>query len=224
MVEKFTIHGVLSVLLLSYAVSVNAIPINAHGGSHVTWNSIPFSFDGRYQQIYSSGFFSAGFITSLSFAPADSAIFSSDITIKLSNTTVDIGGLSSNLDENIASHQKTVMNEIAFTQSVTGGSPNDFSFVLDFSSSHFLYNPKHGNLLVDITLSNTSYTSDIFRMSRSDGNGLLSRAWDNTGHGEGSDSLGLRTNIGFVAVPEPSILALMSVGLIGLIGFARCKS
>ena len=61
----------------------------ATNGPHVTWNSIPFNNEGRYQQLYDAELFlSPVSLFSVAFAAGDSD-FSGDVSIRLGLTEAD---------------------------------------------------------------------------------------------------------------------------------------
>ena len=217
----------LLITLVATGLSFNTVfadTILAENGPNVAFNVIPFGSDsgtGRYQEIYSSSLFTGPvLITSLAFSPADSVLYSADVTLRMTTTTVAVGNLSPNLDSNFITPLTEVYSNPTFSENVTGGSET-FSLVFNFTTP-FMYDPGAGNLLFDLLISNQNVSLGF---SRSGPGPILSRAWDNAGFGNAADDVGLRTLIGFqpVAVPEPGTILMMGTGLVGLAATLRRK-
>ena len=187
--------------------------IIAQNGPHVVFNTIPFgppSGGGEFQEVYSASLFSGPVdITSFAFSPDTTSLYSANVTLRLTTTSVAVGSLSANLGSNFVTPLTTVFSNPLFSQTVTGGSE---TFSLDFNlTTPFVYNPASGNLLLDVQISGVTYSG--FGFSRSDAGPNISRAWNTVGNGNGADGVGLRTEIGFAAVPEPGTICLTLIGV-----------
>jgi hypothetical protein len=215
----------LAVALVATILSFNtafADSIVAQNGGHVAFNEIPFgsdSGDSRYQQVYSSSLFGGPVqITSLAFSPEDSVQYSANVQLRMTTTTVGVGNLSSDLDSNFTAPLTTVLSNPNFSESLTGGSES-FSLVFNFTTP-FIYDPAQGNLLFDLVISGQNMAEPF---SRSGDGPIISRAYNTAGFGDGADGVGLRTLIGFQAVPEPGTFVLLGSALVGLAGTLRRK-
>jgi hypothetical protein len=209
---KILLSG-LSVTFLFCNLAI-AGTIVAENGPHAAFNAIPFGSAsgpgaGEYQEIYSASLFGGPVdLTSFAFSPDTTGLYSANVVLRLTTTSVSVGSLSNNLNSNFATPLTTVFSNAAFSESVTGGSET-FSLVFDLTTP-FLYNPASGNLLLDVLISGQTYSG--FGFSRSDAGPIISRAY-NVAIGNNADSVGLRTTIGFTSVPEPGTMFLTLVGL-----------
>jgi PEP-CTERM motif len=220
-------RGVLFGFLVVCSGSAIAQTVTAENGPHAGWNVIPLSFGaGRYQQVYASSLFSAPVnITSVAFSTDVEYVYSADIALRFTTTSIALGGLSSDLDSNFSIPLTSVLSTASFSQTIAGGS-EAFGLTFDFASTPFAFNPASGNLLMDLVIGNqvmspTDYPA-FFAFSTGDGSAsVYSRAWNIDAFAQGSDGWGLRTQFGYAsvaAVPEPETYAMLLAGL-GLLGF-----
>lgn len=142
----------------------HVIPDGLEGGDGNYYAGTLYSPQMRSQVVYGAANFPGGSmtITELRFRrdvnePAFNNA-SANVTVKLSTTTRNPGGLSATFAENSGSDETTVFNGLWTYSSPTvlpGGTVRPFEIVLPLSTP-FTYNPSAGNLLFDIrTTSNT---------------------------------------------------------------------
>lgn len=182
-----------------------------------TANGIPFgSGFFRYQQVYASSEFSSSggliIIHHIAFRPDESISvpFSAsfpNLQVNLSTTSAAVDLLSTTFASNTGTDEQIVFQGTWSILSNATGSPTRlFDVVLTFQSS-FLYNPAMGNLLLDIR-QNSNVSTSMFDGEFTSGDGV-SRMFGAIGNPTGSaDSLGLVTQFGFTAVPEPRLWLL----------------
>jgi len=185
-----------------------------------TNNCYPFgcAYSGEYQQVYTSSAFSGPItITNLEFFNTEhdsgaTAMNSGNWAISLSTTSVDWNTLSINFASNIGLDNTLVFNGNLYQPWAFGD-----TLVINLTTP-FTYNPSNGNLLMDVIAiaTNTSGMQIFF-----DANG------DNTIMGR-NETGGLNYGYGLVtefstgtAVPEPSTMLLLGLGLIGLAGVRK---
>src|SRR5262249_8649860 len=123
-------------------------------------NSFPF-FSGaggmRYQQIYSAGeFAAAGAINALRFRRSvGQGPFTStpiNVTITLGYSARSVATASGTFSDNIGPGTVTVFNgSLTLSSTSPNSQPQAFDVVIPLSSS-FVYNPRLGDLLLDITV------------------------------------------------------------------------
>lgn len=173
----------------------------------------------RYQQVYAAsdfGLVSAGaYITQIAFHYEPQTAFfggatASNVLVKLSTTQKTVDGLASTFSENVGLDEMVVYG-VGPVVMPPGDRPG-FDVYINLTT-HFLYNPQAGNLLLEIQnfggfgppvadpvfLDGHNDISDsVSRLAASNPNGLTGSP------GSG----GLRTQFTFVPIPEPSTTAL----------------
>jgi hypothetical protein len=228
------------VLLASFALVLRPIaaavytdivaPLNA-GGVEGNSYQVPLDTGGpeRFQQVYSSSIFGS-FTQGVSIgvivfrADGDLGLCSdnktlSNIEIHLSTTSKMPDGLSPNFDANVGSDDTIVIgrNPFLFNACGIGLHPNVFDFAFDFRANPFNYDPAAGNLLLDIKVFNGVITSplDAFNVTGDSVSSVFAYGAQIPTSGQVS-SLGLATEFAVQPIPEPSTVALLVAGLIGL--------
>jgi hypothetical protein len=193
------------VVLAIVSAPAHADSIIAQNGPHDQENVLPFGSDlgsGRYQQVYASALFSEPvFIESLAFSsPWDFTYTANNFKLSLTTTNMAVGGLSPNLDDNVTA-PLTVMINSSVSIPMTSGVDN-FGLVFNFPT-RFLYDPSHGNVLLDIEISD-HMPWGFFGVSADIGGTVASRAYSFQLSPAAADRVALRTQIGFTPVPEPT--------------------
>jgi hypothetical protein len=219
-VRKLLFAIVLLAVVLPFNAALADSIIASNPGGHVAFNVIPFGSlfgSGRYQEIYSSSLFTGPMeITSLAFSPQDTTFYSANVDLRMTTTNVQVGNLSPNLDDNFSIPLTDVYSNPNFGENVIGGSET-FSLIFNLTNP-FIYDPAQGNLLFDLVISNQNQNLGF---SRSGTGPILSRAYNSQGFGDGADGVGLRTEIGFNQVPEPSTLLMLGTGIFAMAGTVR---
>jgi len=231
---KKLLFGVAAFLLLfGFALSqVNAQPVVVPNANEFVegnaQNGLPFNFIGgpmRYQQIYESTQFSeCGNIVQVNFRFSENTAGDSEtypnIFIQLSTTNVTLATLSTTFAENIGLNDVTTVydGELIFSAPVCGTGPCPFDNTITLQTP-FNYNPSDGNLLLDISTSqSTSYQQfDVVNNMPS----ITRRAFNlnnvNAETGE-VDNIGLVTQ--FVCEPVVVVSPIPTLSEWGLISMA----
>jgi hypothetical protein len=194
--------------------SGNCYPFNCNDSGTSVGESI------HYQQVYSAGSFSGPLsissITFQSFPGFPFEVLTGDYNISFSTTSKSVFGLDNTFANNIGSDSATFFNG-----HITGGS---IGSTYTISGTAFSYDPGNGNLLMDIVVSN----QDLVPNGAGNGyfwadyTGLVtSRNYGFNGatDGEGNDTGALVTTFN-AAVPEPTSLTLLGIGIAGIGAFA----
>jgi hypothetical protein len=214
------------------AVYTDIIAPSSANGVEGNSSQIPLdtgSFPARFQQVYSSSLF-GGFPQGLSIGEIvfrvdkytghglDTTI--ANVEFHLSTTANQPDGLSPNFDVNVGSDDTIVIDRSPRHLTAGGpfgSGPSTFSVGFDFTSHPFIYNPSLGNLLLDIKVFNGANTSplDAVDMVGDSVSSVFAYGDPMPSSGQTS-SLGLATEFAVQPIPEPSTVALLVVGLVGL--------
>lgn len=202
------------------AIMVSAAPAQATltVGNADAGNCYPFSCgptDGlsEYQQAYRAGAFSGittfntiSFTEFTAYVPGPS-MDSGTYTVRFYVAANGVGSLSSVL----ASNEGTFLGTLG-TFNVSGPMPSR----LILSGSAITYDPSMGDLLMDVSVSGSSYSGVYNQFFNADYTGTdVARAWNSTSYGDFGNTTGaLQTTFG---VPEPAAWALMLIG-VGAVG------
>ena len=216
-------------------------PTFPNGSEGNSFSTVPFSGGPdsvRFQQIFDfQGLTIAGYsgpflVSTILFREDGGRLagFSSqfpDFQVNLSTTTRSADGLSSVFAENAGANDTVVVPRGAFHIGVNSG--GGFTALIGFASNPFYYDPSQGNLLLDIRNFGGGGTSwgypPFFGPAYVDawnvvGDRISSVSANSVGAAAGiTSSLGLVTQFVLTPVPEPSTVALLTVGLIA-IGFS----
>lgn len=189
----------------------------------------PFDAAGRFQQVYDSSAFGdlstsgGGWLRQIIFTvdATDGHFFEAivhNIQLNVSTTSRSPDRLSQLFGDNVGSDDTLAIGPGSLN---LAGDRNSFTVLFDLPSLPFFYNPRDGNLLLDFRIN-----QGIGSIGRPQGVAILG-AFDSVGDSVSSlyasssgnaavgqlSSLGLSTDFVFFPIPEPSALALLSVGL-----------
>ena len=181
-----------------------------------------FTSGGRYQQAYRASIFGSApvYIFDLSLFGDEQTLSGIDLgsyTFRLSTTLGGSPLLNSELDANVGGDVTTVYDGGLLGGPLGPGEGWRFGF-----STPFLFDPRKGNLLLEVIASNKSgskdwnldaaFSDDVFSVSAPTGGGV----------GSLKPGFGLRTEFTVIArpttVPEPASIALVATGLVVLVG------
>jgi len=213
-------------------------PPEAAGNLNGNANATPFdpAPPGRFQQVYDSSIFGSlaqsggGYIAEISFridAFQGHSFMATipSIQINLSTTTLFPDGLSSVFSQNVGSDDMMVFGPSAASLTgVGGGGVTGFHVSFSFSTP-FFYDPANGNLLLDIRIHEGFgpigppqgvAILDAFSVAGDSVSSVYAFGPTSPTSGQVS-TLGLATAFHVVPVPEPSLIALLAVG-VGMLG------
>lgn len=236
-------------LMLAAAVLV-VMPVSTRADlivGHATYGGglgFPFSlaYTGEFQQVYSALEFRAvpggvETITALSFAtisdfnvgPANPQTIT--LTVSLSTTSTSPATLSTDFVAN-----RGADNVVVFSGTLTYRPSRDFTIDFTIPTSTYVYNPAHGNLLVDVNVTsgagsvNTPPTENFFAAA---GDSTIATVYlqqfGNPGDPRTAvvEPFGLVTEFGatqgvnVLGVPEPGSVVLLGLGVVGLFAARR---
>jgi len=227
---KTAVGMIVGLVLCNAAVGLTILaPNTPHNGG----NAFPFGpwygneIPNRYQQIWDASLFPGPIdIVSLAFSPLYAGEYSANVTIRLTQTSTAVNGLSSPLDSNISGSLTTVFSDPNFSRTISVTGSESFSFDFDFSSTPFSYDPTGGeNLLMDVLIDSIVYDQVSFgAFSFAEYNSGTSRIYQRPSGGVSGGASGLRAQIGYssASVPDPgSTLVLLGCALVGVGGLRR---
>ncbi len=213
-----TLKDILFAATLLFAISVPSQAASiVIGTPGIVSNAFPFGGEvagvgTRYQQAYASTDFTGPIsITGIDFLGGIGTLATSTYTLSLSTITAGIDSLSNtNFANNLGAN-----NTLFAVRTLSGVAPATLTFI----GGPFLYNPASGNLLLDIIVSPGGVDANgggagarYLSNTSGDAIGIFSRYHN---FGSGTIGFGLVTQFDFnsVAVPEPSPLVLIALGV-----------
>jgi hypothetical protein len=191
------------------------------GGTNAN-NAFPFGttdYLGEYQQLYASSAFTGPVtITEIAFASelGSGRTRNLNFSLGLSSSTASLAAPSTNYGANKGPDFTTVFSgSLSFTAQGT----NTFDLVIPITP--FTYTPTNGNLLLDVVINSSG--NDVFFVFGDSPN--TSRVYNSAGSGAATADPGHGLETQFTvstaqAVPEPSAIALLGLGTLGLLGYA----
>jgi hypothetical protein len=227
-------------LILLHGTTGHAIYISVPGSAEGnTANGAPFSFyppfTMRYQQVYGASAFGdlseeGGWITAMAFrfeAGSGGGANIPNVQINLSTTPRAVDGLSTVFADNVGLDNTIVLGpgQAPFFNN-TPGAPPFFPVMMTFDRA-FYYDPKAGNLLLDVWLSEAAppdFQTRFLDASHVLGDSVSRVYGDTVNSPSGTaDTLGLVTAFTVTPVPEPSAWVILLLGLPALVWGVVCR-